>query len=90
LLDQLAMLAAARGRHEEAALALGRADVHHCHRHGRRERYLRGPNARAMAAAAIALDADRLARTLARGAAMGDHEVALRLVSEPPADGPSP
>ena len=76
LLDQLARLACARGRYREAAMALGRADVHHRWRQGRRERYLLGPYQRARAAVAAALPVAEVQACHARGAAMGDDEVA--------------
>ena len=76
MLDQLAHLACALGRMREAALAIGRADAHHAGRNGRRDRYLVEPMRLAHAAAAAALPADELAALRARGAAMGDDEVA--------------
>jgi tetratricopeptide (TPR) repeat protein len=75
-LDQLARLACLRGRYQEAATALGRADVHHRRRDGRRERFLQGPHERATAAVAAALPPFELQAWKARGAAMGDDEVA--------------
>jgi predicted ATPase/DNA-binding winged helix-turn-helix (wHTH) protein len=75
-LDQLARLACARGRHREAAMALGRAEMHHRWRNGRRERYLLGPYQRATAAVAAALPLAEVQACHARGAAMGDDEVA--------------
>ena len=76
MLDQLAHLACTLGRMQEAALALGCADAHHARRNGRRDRYLVEPMRLAHAAAAAALPADELAALRARGAAMGDDEVA--------------
>ncbi len=76
LLDQLARLACARGRYREAAMALGRADLHHRWREGRRERYLLGPYLRARAAVDAAMTAADVQDWCARGAAMGDDEVA--------------
>jgi hypothetical protein len=81
-LDQLARLACARGRFREAAMALGRADAHHLRRGGRRDRYLRNPMLLANAAVAQALPDDEVATLRARGAAMGDDEVARLTVSE--------
>jgi tetratricopeptide (TPR) repeat protein len=75
-LDQLARLACARGRYREAAVALGRAAVHHRWREGRRERYLLGPYLRATAAVAAAVPEADVQDWCARGAAMGDDEVA--------------
>lgn len=75
-LDQLARLSCARGRYREAAMALGRAAVHHRWREGRRERYLLGPYLRATAAVAAAMTAADVQDCHARGAAMGDDEVA--------------
>lgn len=75
-LDQLAELAAARGHWPAAAMALGRADVHHAGRHGRRERYLRPPHQHARELLEGALPAAELRHWQARGAAMGDDEVA--------------
>lgn len=49
-LDQLALLACARGRMIEAALALGRAEVHFRWRKGRRDRYLKTAHEHAVAA----------------------------------------
>ena len=76
MLDQLAQLACARGQFREAALALGRAEVHHAWRRGRRERYLRGPHQRATQAVAAALTPAERQEAYARGSAMGDDEVA--------------
>ncbi len=81
-LDQLARLACARGRLREAALALGRADAHHAPRGGRRDRYLQDPMRLANAAVAEALPADEVALLRARGACMGDDEVARLTVSD--------
>lgn len=75
-LDQLARLSCARGRYPEAAMALGRAAVHHRRREGRRERYLLGPYLRATAAVAAAMPAADLRDWYARRAAIGDDEVA--------------
>ena len=82
LLDQLARLACARGRYREAAMALGRADVHHRWRQGRRERYLLGPYQRARAAVAAALPVAEVQACHARGAAMGDDEVARLMLRD--------
>jgi predicted ATPase/DNA-binding winged helix-turn-helix (wHTH) protein len=75
-LDQLAELAAARGHWPAAAMALGRADVHHAGRQGRRERYLRPPHQHARELLERALPAAELRHWQVRGAAMGDDEVA--------------
>ena len=77
LLDQLAHLACARGRFVAAAMALGRADVHHAVRGGRRERYLARPHRQAVAAVDAALPPRERQQARARGAAMGDREVAV-------------
>ncbi len=76
-LDQLAQLACARGRLREAALALGRAEVHNAWRPGRREAALRRPFELASAAVREAFTASELQAIYAQGAAMGDVEVAL-------------
>ena len=76
MLDQLARLACARGRYSEAAMALGRAAVHHLQRKGLRERYLQGPHQRATAAAAAAMSPAEAQELYTLGAAMGDDEVA--------------
>lgn len=81
-LDQLARLACARGRFQEAALALGRADAHHAHRHGQRERYLRNPMQNTIAALSTVLAAAELQALRARGAAMGDDQVTQLTVSD--------
>lgn len=75
-LDQLAQLACARGRLREAALALGRAEVHNAWRPGRREAALRRPFELASAAVREAFAAGDLQALYAQGAAMGDVEVA--------------
>jgi predicted ATPase/DNA-binding winged helix-turn-helix (wHTH) protein len=75
-LDQLAQLASARGRLREAALALGRAEVHNAWRPGRREAALRRPFELASAAVREAFTANELKAIYAQGAAMGDVEVA--------------
>ena len=75
-LDQLAQLACARERPREAALALGRAEVHNAWRPGRREAALRRPFELASAAVREAFSADELQALCAQGAAMGDVEVA--------------
>lgn len=75
-LDQLARLACADGRHHVAAMAQGRADLHHRGRQGRRERYLQGPHQRTTAALAAAMSAIDVQEWKARGAALGDDEVA--------------
>jgi predicted ATPase len=75
-LDQLAQLACARGRLREAALALGRAEVHNAWRPGRREAALRRPFELASAAVREAFTANELKAIYAQGAAMGDVEVA--------------
>lgn len=76
LLDQLAWLACARGRYEQAAMALARADLHHVHRNGRRERMLREPHLRAGLAVAAALTPESLAHCRQRGTALGDDQAA--------------
>ena len=81
-LDQLARLACARGRFQEAALALGRADAHHAHRHGQRERYLRNPMQNTVATLATVFSAAELQALRARGAAMGDDQVTQLTVSD--------
>ncbi len=59
-LDQLAQLACARGRLREAAMALGRSEVHNRWRDGRRERYLQAPFRNPMAAVAAAFQPDEV------------------------------
>jgi predicted ATPase/DNA-binding winged helix-turn-helix (wHTH) protein len=75
-LDQLAQLACARGQLREAALALGRAEVHNAWRPGRREAALRRPFELASTAVREAFTANELIAIYAQGAAMGDLEVA--------------
>jgi tetratricopeptide (TPR) repeat protein len=75
-LDQLAQLACARRRLCEAALALGRAEVHNAWRPGRREAALRRPFELASAAVREAFAPSELQALYAQGAAMGDVEVA--------------
>lgn len=75
-LDQLAQLACARGRLREAALALGRAEVHNAWRPGWREVALRRPFELATAAVREAFAPSELQALYAQGAAMGDVEVA--------------
>lgn len=75
-LDQLAQLACACGRLREAALALGRAEVHNAWRPGWREIALRRPFELATAAVREAFAPSELRALYAQGAAMGDVEVA--------------
>ena len=82
-LDQLAQLACARGRLREAALALGRAEVHNAWRPGRREAALLRPFELASAAVREVFTAGELKGIYAQGAAMGDVEVARLTVDDP-------
>lgn len=75
-LDQLAQLACARGRLREAALALGRAEVHNAWRPGRREAAFLRPFELASAAVREVFAAGELKGIYAQGGAMGDVEVA--------------
>ena len=90
-LDQLAQLACARGRLREAALALGRAEVHNAWRPGRREAALLRPFELSSAAVREVFTAGELKGIYAQGAAMGDVEVARLTVDDPvTANGPAP
>ncbi len=90
-LDQLAQLASARGRLREAALALGRAEVHNAWRPGRREAALRRPFELASAAVREVFTAGELKGIYTQGAAMGDVEVARLTLDDPvTANAPAP
>lgn len=82
-LDQLAQLACARGRLREAALALGRAEVHNAWRPGRREAAFLRPFKLSSAAVREVFTAGELTGIYAQGAAMGDVEVARLTVDDP-------
>ena len=82
-LDQLAQLACARGRLREAALALGRAEVHNAWRPRRREAALLRPFELASAAVRKVFTVGELKRIYAQGAAMGDAEVARLTLDDP-------
>jgi predicted ATPase len=82
-LDQLAQLACARGRLREAALALGRAEVHNAWRTGRREAAFVRPFELASAAVREVFTAGELKAIYAQGAAMGDVEVARLTLDDP-------
>jgi hypothetical protein len=90
-LDQLAQLACARGRLREAALALGRAEVHNAWRPGRREAAFLRPFELASAAVREVFTEGELKGIYAQGAAMGDVEVARLTLDDPvPANAPAP
>jgi len=75
-LDQIALLAIARGRVREAAMAVGRGDRGHAWSGGRRHFHLRRVHALVQDALAEVLAPDDLAALKAHGATMSDEEVA--------------